>query len=158
MSLVSLIFGVINLMHFVWNMHTHYRYTYISSCDKKRCITDLSKCKENCLLPINGEMCYTTLWPLCMVTWKQGAVYKKAKALWFFRVVFLPSKFFFYYLMFSLWEGGGKSGLALQKFAWTHMHRESVPNLSEGSAVSCSFSFWALQILPVFLGTLAEQN
>lgn len=108
MSLVSLIFGVINLMHFVWNMHTHYRYTYISSCDKKRCITDLSKCKENCLLPINGEMCYTTLWPLCMVTWKQGAVYKKAKALWFFCELFLPSKFFFYYLMFSLGGGGSQ--------------------------------------------------
>lgn len=54
--------------------------------------------------------------------------------------------------------GGKKSGLALQKFAWIHMHRESVPNLSEGSAVSCSFRFLALQILPVFLGTLAEQN
>lgn len=91
-------------MHFVWNMHTHYRYTYISSCDKKRCITDLSKCKENCLLPINGMMCYTTLWPLCMVTWKQCTVYKKAKALWFIRVVFLPSKFFFYNLMFSFGE------------------------------------------------------
>lgn len=99
-------------MHFVWNMHTHYRYTYISSCDKKRCITDLSKCKENCLLPINGEMCYTTLWPLCMVTWKQGAVYKKAKALWFFCELFLPSKFFFYYLMFSLGGGWVRFGTA----------------------------------------------
>lgn len=107
MSLVSLIFGVINLMHFVWNMHTHYRYTYISSCDKKRCITDLSKCKENCLLPINGEMCYTTLWPLCMVTWKQGAVYKKSQGpLVFLWIVFAQQILF---LLSDVFVRGGGS-------------------------------------------------